>query len=113
MTKEEFIKAMLKPLYITFDNGEIYVTDGHFVADHAAKYYATNDPKYPDSSYEENYEYEYKWMLSDTDLMSEHMRNEMDWEDLNTIYYGKREYSYGDEFIYAMVDDVVDCDIEI
>ena len=102
------VDKMKRPLYISFDNGEVYVVDGHFVAENAAKFYASNYPEYPNSSYEENYKYEYEWMLSDTDLMVDHMQNKMDWEELESVYLGKYKYDYHDNFINAVIDDIIE-----
>ena len=101
---------MLKPLYVSFDNGEIYVVDGHFVAEHAAKHYAGHYPDDEDKTYKENYEYEYNWMINDIHEMEDYMQNKMNWEDLNAIYVGKKKYDYHNEFINSMIDDDINFD---
>ena len=107
---KDTIEAMLKPLYLTFDNGEVYVTDGHFVADHAAKFYAGKYPADPDESYKDNYDYEYNWLINDINELADHMQNKIDWKDLNVHHVGKKPYDYDYEYINCGIDDDVNLD---
>ena len=101
------IKAMLKPLYIEFDNGEVYVIDGHFVADDAAKFYAGKDPEHPEVTYKEEYKVQYEWLIGNTEELIYYIQELMKWEDLNAIYVGKKPYDYNEELAWCNVSEDV------
>ena len=93
------IEVMLKPVYIVFDNGDVFVIDAHCIADNEAKYYAKNHPDDETKTYEENYKYEYDWLMSDDFEIQEWMKDNMNWSDLNALYVGKYKYDYDDHYL--------------
>ena len=110
---EKIVKDMVKPLYLTFDNGEVFVVDGHFVADDAAKYYSkgsskNDDPKLQD---EDSYDCQYDWMINDFFELDDWMKNNMNWEDLDATYIGKHLYDYHDKYVNeSEVEDKINLD---